>query len=357
MRDTLWDVNKLLHNDAPADSLGIPADDFTKVALAEPFASFPQKRPIAYARKNGEAWVGDSRRLLKKLPDESVDLVFTSPPYALRKPKEYGNETELEYVCWFRPFASEIHRILKPTGSLVLNLGGSWTKGQPTRSLYPYRLILDLCDPSPRRKNAPQFHLAQDFYWLNPAKIPNPVEYVNVRRIRVKDAVEAIWWLSKTPDPKANNREVLVPYSKHMERLIATQRYNDGARPSGWQISKKWGRDNGGAIPPNFLSKDWAENLLNLVVESNTSSNDVLRRQMRQNGKSPHPAMFPLGLPEFFIKFLTAPGDFVVDPFAGSNATGFVADRLDRHWLSIESTQEYVSNSRFRWTDYPREAT
>ena len=341
-------MNVLLDNRV-ADDVAIASDGFMEHATVEPLLSLAERRPIAYARASGEAWIGDSRQLLKRLPAESVDLVFTSPPYALRKPKEYGNETELEYMRWFRPFAAEIHRILKPTGSLVLNLGGSWIKGQPTRSLYPYRLILDLCDPNPRRKDAPRFHLAQDFYWLNPAKLPNPVEYVNVRRIRVKDAVEAVWWLSKTPYPKANNKEVLVPYSKHMQRLIATQRYNDGTRPSGWHISKKWGRDNGGAISPNFLAGEWAGGLLNLLVESNTSSNDALRRQLRQNGKSPHPAMFPLGLPEFFIKFLTDPGDFVVDPFAGSNATGFVADRLDRNWLSLDLSAQYVEDSELRW--------
>ena len=204
----------------------------------------------AYATARGEAWVGDSRRLLKKIHDESIDLVVTSPPYGLLKQKEYGNEDQNDYVKWFRPFAKELHRVLKTSGSLVLNIGGAWQKGQPTRSLYPYRLMLDLCEPDRRRKSAPVFHLAQEFYWLNPAKLPNPVQWANVTRERVKDAVEPVWWLSKDPHPKACNRKVLVPYSKHMERLIETGKYNSGARPSGWNISKVWAKDNGGAIPP-----------------------------------------------------------------------------------------------------------
>ena len=146
----------------------------------------PRQVPL-YSTEFGEAWVGDSRKLLKKIRDESIDLVITSPPYGLVKKKEYGNENQEDYVKWFRPFAREIHRVLKPTGSFVINIAGAWQKGQPTRALYPYRLILDLCEPDRRRKSAPVFHLAQEFYWLNPAKIPNPVQWANVTRERAKE--------------------------------------------------------------------------------------------------------------------------------------------------------------------------
>ena len=152
-----------------------------------------------------------------------------------------------------RPFARQIHRILKPTGSLVLNIGGAWKPGLPIRSLYQYQLLMDLCEPSRSRKEPPAFVLAQEFYWFNPAKLPGPVQWVNVDRVRVKDSVEPIWWLSKTPNPKATNRAVLNPYSKHMERLIRTQRYNRGPRPSGWVASENWGRDNGGRNTSKFL--------------------------------------------------------------------------------------------------------
>ena len=201
----------------------------------------PRQVPL-YATDMGEAWAGDSRKLLRQIEDESIDLVLTSPPYGLVKKKEYGNESQEDYVRWFRPFAKEIHRVLKPEGSFVLNIAGAWQKGQPTRALYPYRLVLDLCEPNTRRKTPPVFHLAQEFYWLNPAKIPNPVQWANVTRERVKDAVEPIWWFSKSPHPKASNRNVLVPYSEHMQRLLRTGKYNGGTRPSGWNISKVWGR-------------------------------------------------------------------------------------------------------------------
>ena len=288
--------------------------------------------------------------MLKKLDDESVDLIVTSPPYGLLKKKEYGNENQEDYVKWFRPFAKELHRVLKTTGSLVLNIGGAWQKGQPTRSLYPYRLILDLCEPDRRRKSAPAFHLAQEFYWFNPAKLPNPVQWANVTRERVKDAVEPIWWLSKSPHPKACNRKVLVPYSKHMRRLLETGKYNRGVRPSGWNISDVWAKDNGGAIPSNFEADDALNLLFNVLVVSNTSSNDVLRKSIREAGSNAHPAMFPSALPEFFIRMLTDEGDIVLDPFAGSNSTGRVADTLQRKWIAMDINEGYVESSRMRWT-------
>lgn len=308
-----------------------------------------RRQSPSYSTDLGEAWVGDSRQLLKKIDSESIDLVITSPPYGLVKQKAYGNQSQEDYVRWFRPFAREIFRVLKPEGSFVLNVAGAWQKGQPTRALYPYRLVLDLCEPSLRRKDPPKFFLAQEFYWLNPAKIPNPVQWANVKRERVKDAVEPIWWFSKSPHPKANNRNVLVPYSDHMQRLLKTGKYNIGARPSGWNISKVWGKDNGGAIPSNFEADDALDFLFNVLVVSNTASNDSLRKSMRKAGNNAHPAMFPTALPEFFVRMLTNEGDVVLDPFSGSNATGWVADRLGRRWVSIDVDPEYVENSRLRW--------
>ena len=311
------------------------------------------RRKVVYATRHGEAWQGDSARLLKKLQPGTVDLIFTSPPYALLKKKSYGNESAENYVRWFRPFARIFHTLLKDTGSLVLNLGNAWEKGQPTRSLYPYRLLLDLCDPPRARRGAKRFHLAQEFFWLNPAKIPNPAQWVTIERIRVKDAVEPIWWLSKTPRPKADNRKVLVPYSARMGKLLETQRYNAGIRPSGWNISDVWGRNNGGAIRPNFDSGDGLDMIFNVLVEANTSSTDSLRTALRDRGSKAHPAMFPRSLPEIFIRMLTDEGDVVVDPFCGSNTTGHVADTLGRTWLSIDIDSAHLTESSLRWAEQP----
>ncbi len=281
----------------------------------------------AYTTRWGRAYQADALQILRKLPGNSVALVLTSPPFALRRKKAYGNVAATDYVDWFWPFAEEIHRLLAPDGSFVLELGGAWNPGSPTRSLFQYELILRL---------AKLFHLAQDFYWFNPSKLPTPAEWVTIHRNRVKDAVTTVWWLSKTTTPQADNRRVLKPYSRSMQRLLRDG-YKAEMRPSQHEISRHFRRDNGGAIPPNLLSIP------------NTRSNDDYFRRCRDAGLPIHPARFPLPLPEFFIRFLTSPGQLVVDPFAGSNTTGFAAEQLQRRWLSIEINEDYVEGSRLRF--------
>ncbi len=263
------------------------------------------------------------------LPDESVDLVMTSPPFGLVRKKDYGNEDADRYVAWFEQFGEQFSRILKPSGSVVIDIGGAWKPGLPTRSLYHYELLIMLC-----RKFA--FHLAQEFFWWNPAKLPTPAEWVTVRRVRVKDAINCVWWLSKTPHPKASNRRVLQPYSPSMKHLLRNG-YKPKLRPSGHDISDKFQRDNGGAIPPN------------LIALANTESNSSYQRYCRQNGLQEHPARFPAGLPAFFIRMLTDPKDLVVDPFAGSCMTGAVAEELRRRWVCIELDSQYVQGAQGRF--------
>src|SRR5574337_397203 len=142
----------------------------------------------------------------ERVSDASIDLIVTSPPFGLVRKKAYGNVDAHEYVEWFRPFGEQFLRILKESGSLVIDIGGSWIPGQPTRSLYHFELLLMLCKEV-------GFHLAQEFFWWSPSKLPSPAEWVTVRRVRVKDAVDCVWWLSRTPWPKASNRRVQAPYS------------------------------------------------------------------------------------------------------------------------------------------------
>jgi site-specific DNA-methyltransferase (cytosine-N4-specific) len=314
------------------------------------FPSIAKLTPY-YCTEYGEAWFGDAKKLLRSIPDESVDLIFTSPPYALLKQKYYGNEIAEKYVKWFRPFAKEFYRILRQNGSFVLNISGSWNEGSPTKSLYQYKLLLDLCEPHSKSMNSHKFHLAQEFYWFNPAKMPSPVQWVNVERIRVKDAVEHIWWFSKTERPKANNKNVLSIYSDSMKKLLKKGTYNYGLRPSGWNVGKSWNLDCGGSIPPNFLPVKLADQPMNAIIESNTSSNDIFRRRCRKAGEAIHPASFPAYLPAFFIKFLTDKNDIVVDPFAGSNTTGRVAEDMKRRWVSVESCEQYLRASKLRWCE------
>ncbi len=281
-----------------------------------------------YETELGQAFVADSKEHLKKQKKSSVNLVLTSPPYALHFKKEYGNESQERYVKWFLEFAEQFHRVLKDDGSLVIDIGGAWQPGQPTRSLYHFELLIALCKEL-------GFHLAQEFFWYNPAKLPSPAEWVTVRKIRVKDAVNCVWWLSKTPHPKADNRRVLNEYSPDMKRLLV-RGYKAKTRPSGHVITSKF-QDNGGSIPSN------------LFICGNNDSNGHYLERCKENGIKPHPARFPVQLPSFFVKFLTEEGDLVVDPFAGSNTTGRACEDEKRKWIAIEANPEYLEASKYRF--------
>ncbi len=263
------------------------------------------------------------------LPDGIVQAVITSPPYALHYKKEYGNVDKSGYVDWFLPYAKEIKRVLTQDGSFFLNIGGSYNPGEPTRSLYHFKLLLALCEGL-------HFHLAQECFWYNPAKLPAPEEWVNVRRLRIKDSVEYIWWLSPSPWPAADNRSVLTSYSADMKRLLQ-KGCRISQRPSGHNITAKFRRDNGGSIPSN------------LIEQGNNDSNSNFIRGCKERGLKIHSARFPPALPQFFIKLLTQPGDQVLDPFAGSNTTGRVAQDLDRTWIAVEESHQYLSTSALRF--------
>ncbi len=293
-----------------------------------------------YQTRSGRAIVGDSLELLQRIPEGSVDLVVTSPPFALQRQKDYGNKPQEEYVDWLTQFAREVHRVLKDTGSFVLDLGGAYEKGRPVRSLYNFRVLLRFCDEL-------GFRLAEEFFWYNPAKLPSPIEWVNKRKIRAKDAVNTVWWFSKSDNPKADVRNVLAPYSARMRKLLKDPEgfYSAKKRPSGHDISMGFDKDNGGAIPSNLLEIP------------NTESNSQYLRYCKTAGISGHSARFPAELPRFFIKFLTQPGDVVLDIFAGSNTAGRAADELDRAWLAFELDHAFLAASAFRFvTDLEEEA-
>ncbi|MBS0125065.1 DNA-methyltransferase [Thetidibacter halocola] len=310
--------------------------------LSAPTTLLPSWDP-AYETGLGAAYIGDSLEAMKTIPDNSVDLVITSPPYALHSKKPYGNVAASEYVAWFLPFAAEIRRILKDDGSFVLNISGSWNRGHPTRSISQYKLLIALVEET-------GFHLAQESYWYNPAKMPVPAEWVTVRRIRIKDAVEHIWWFGKTEWPKANNRTVLKPYSKDMLRLNA-RGLKATRRPGGHAINEGFSKvESGGSIPANVI-QEALENRLpdDFLVFGNNSANDKYTKRCKEAGLTIHPARFPAALPEFFIKLVTVEGDIVLDPFAGSNTTGAVCERLSRRWLAFDEVKKYVEGGKFRF--------
>lgn len=294
-----------------------------------PLTKYPRPRQF-HRTKRGVMYMGDSLGLMHHvLEPNSVDLIMTSPPFGLVRKKSYGNEDADEYIEWFRPFAEGFKRVLKPKGSLVIDIGGSWKPGMPVRSLYHFELLIMLC-------NDFGFHLCQEHFWWNPAKLPTPAEWVNIRRVRVKDAVNTVWWLSRTPWPKASNRRVLTPYSKAMEYLLENG-YKAKLRPSGHDISENFAKRNIGSVPPNLLAV------------ANTESNSHYQAYCKEHEIEPHPARYPAALPEYFIRMLTDREDNVLDPFAGSCVTGEVAESLRRRWVCCELDEQYLNGAKGRF--------
>ena len=292
---------------------------------------------IGYETNKGKCFCGDALDLLDEVEDNSIDLVITSPPFALQRKKAYGNEEQEDYVEWLCQFGEKVYKKIKENGSFVIDIGGAYEKGQPSYSLYQFKVLIKFCDEI-------GFKLAQPFYWHNPSALPAPIEWVNKRKIRAKTSVNTVWWLCKDPYCKADIRNVLTPYSKRMEQLFENPDHfvkNEGTiRPSGHVLGKStWTKNNGGAIPPNLLSLP------------NTESNTSYQRICKNLGIKSHPARFPSTLPSFFIKMLTEEGDTVLDIFGGSNTTGFAAEQLNRNWITFELLKEYVAASSFRFTD------
>lgn len=286
---------------------------------------------LSYETRRGHMYCGlaevalASNSLRKYLG--KVQLIFTSPPFPLNRKKKYGNEQGDAYIKWLANFASIFREYLKKDGSIVLELGNAWEPGEPVMSPLALRALLAFLD-------AGQFHLCEQFIVYNPARLPSPAQWVNVERIRVKDSFTHVWWMSTSERPKADNRRVLKPYSDAMMRLLKSGKYNSGKRPSEHHIGEaSFLQNNKGAIPSN------------VITLSNTKPNDQYLKYCRENGISPHPARMPMGLPEFFIKFLTTPRNLVLDPFAGSNTTGAAAELLKRRWISIEADKDYAESS------------
>lgn len=296
---------------------------------------------VVYQTEMGCFVHGDSIKVLDEAVDlnlrGNVDLIFTSPPFPLNRRKRYGNKNGNDYIEWLAGYADLFSDLLSPTGSIVMEMGNAWVKGSPTMSTLAIESLLEL-------KKRGGFHLCQEFIWDNPARLPSPAQWVNVERSRVKDSFTRLWWLSKNPRPKADNRRVLKSYSPSMKRLLEKQTYNYGKRPSEHHIgSESFLTNNGGSIPSNVLTI------------ANTRCNDPYMDYCRKNDIVHHPARMPPDLAKFFINFLTVEGDLVFDPFSGSNTTGRVAEDLKRRWVSVEIDKEYAMASMSRFQ--PRELT
>lgn len=323
-----------------------------------------------YSTKLGEMYHGQSENVLRTDPVNKyagkVQLVMTSPPFPLNTKKAYGNRTQDEYVEWFADFAPILREMVTEDGSIVIEIGNAWMPGRPVMSVHVLKAFLQFLEKG-------DLHLCQEFIWYNPARLPSPVEWVNKERSRVKDAFTRIWWMSPNERPKADNRKVLREYSPSMKRLIKSGKYNAGPRPSAHNIgAESFKTDNKGAIPPNvgdvdgipsidgMISQDQFEQTMRLVSEfegatnlikaANTVSSDGYRKFCLQHGAEVHPARMPRSLVDFFARFLTDEGDTILDPFAGSNTTGAVAEDLGRKWLSVEADWKYAAHSIGRFS-------
>ncbi|MDD3179822.1 MAG: site-specific DNA-methyltransferase [Opitutaceae bacterium] len=314
------------------------------------------KLSAAFSTSSGKYFVGDVVKLLRtgalKRYEGKVQLIVTSPPFPLNLKKSYGNLTGDSYLKWFTELAPLLTKLLKPTGSVVIEIGNAWESSRPVQSLLPLKALIGFLE-----SKGSNLRLCQEFICYNPSRLPSPAAWVTTRRIRAVDSYTHIWWMAKNNFPKANNRRVLRPYSKKMQALLKTGKFNSGERPSHHWISETaFLKDCGGSISHNLLEMDPLDpdrevRLPNAFSFSNTSSNDYFSRECKKRKITPHPARMPMGLAAFFVQFLTTSGDLVFDPFGGTNTTGYVAERLRRKWLTTEISRSYLSQAKLRFTD------
>ncbi|WP_321280159.1 site-specific DNA-methyltransferase [Marinifilum fragile] len=306
-----------------------------------------------YSTSNGEFLVGNSEKLLKgKLYEKlkgKVDLIITSPPFPLNQKKKYGNLKGDEYYNWFINLAPLYSDLLSEEGSIVIEIGNAWEPERPVQSLLHLKSLLGFVENSDLR-------LIQEFICYNPSRLPSPAQWVTVNRIRTVDSYTHVWWMAKSDFPKADNSKVLRPYSKSMRSLLKRQSFNAGKRPSAHTISEKgFLTDHGGSIAHNFFEMDPIDGdrevrLPHSVLSlSNTNSNDFFMKKCREMNYTPHPARMHKGLVNFFINFLTDENDLVLDPFGGSNTTGYCAEINNRKWVAFELDGSYAEQSILRF--------
>jgi site-specific DNA-methyltransferase (cytosine-N4-specific) len=246
-------------------------------------------------------------------------------------PKKYGNKIGEDYLNWMAELSPKLTKLLKPNGSMVIEIGNAWDKGVPTMSTLPLKTLMAVADSA-------DLKICQQLIWHNTAKLPGPATWVNIKRERVTDSFTHIWWYSPSEHPKASNTRVLQPYKDGMVKLLKSKKYNSGTRASGHNISETgFLKENKGAIPASAIL------MANTAVDPNYSA------WCKKKGIDMHPARMPIGLADFFIKFLTTPGDLVFDPFGGSCTTGKSAELLKRKWVCTEQNSDYLIGAQGRF--------
>jgi site-specific DNA-methyltransferase (cytosine-N4-specific) len=307
-----------------------------------------------YKTEYGQYYIGKCEDVISKLNIKGkVQLVLTSPPFPLNNKKKYGNLSGNEYLSWFENLAEIFSSVLTPTGSIVIEMGNAWEPNRPVQSLLTLNSLLAFVN-----NEKAGLRLCQEFVCYNPARLPSPAQWVTINRIRAIDSFTHVWWMSNSDTPKADNHRILRPYSESMKKLLKTQSFNSGKRPSQHNISKKgFLTDNNGSITHNVLELDQYEDVdmrypYSMLRMANTKSNDYFTKKCKEKGVVSHPARMQLELASFFINFLTDENDLILDPFGGSNTTGFCAERANRKWISIDADNEYGEQSKIRFEEF-----
>ncbi|SOC30551.1 site-specific DNA-methyltransferase [Thalassospira xiamenensis] len=283
----------------------------------------------------GEVLWGSTERAAEMIEPGSVNLLYTSPPYPLLQPKEYGNLSSKDWVKWMLDLSALWKPLLAEDGSLVLNVGTVGVKGVPFTDTYVSRFIVGMEDHT-------GMNLVDEHYWHSPTKLPTPVHWVAVKGMRLKNSIEKVLWFAKSPNVKASNNNVRVPQSDKTARWRKNANANDkskaiGKRPSGNVVGKGFLRESNTAIPSV------------LHVEAPQGPHSAYRVACKERGIEPHPAISPQGLPELWIKLTTETGDLVFDPFAGSLTTAVAAEKLGRRWLAVEQSAYYAAGGTLRF--------
>jgi site-specific DNA-methyltransferase (cytosine-N4-specific) len=321
------------------------AQNRARAGILEPAQAFSTRFGSLYRGRIEKFFESRAGRQLRG----RVQLILTSPPFPLNEKKSYGNLSGLKYVEWIAGLAKPLSDLIRQDGSIVIEIGNAWEPGRPVQSVLHLKALLALLE-------APDagLRLCQEFICYNPARIPSPAQWVTVERQRVVDSFTHVWWLAKSDRPKADNRRVLRPYSSDMKELLRTRKFNVSTRPSEHKVrAGAFRRDNGGSIAHNVFELEAIDprrevRLPNALSFANTASTDRFTRACRAAGRKPHPARMPLGLARFFIEFLTERSDLVLDPFAGTNTTGYAAEESGRRWVGVEVNWEYAKQACLR---------
>ena len=255
---------------------------------------------------NHDLYLGDCEAILKNLPDNSVDLIFTSPPYTDQRKKTYCGIHPDDYVEWFLPKAEQMLRVIKPSGTFILNIKEKVVHGE--RSTYVIELILAM------KKQG--WLWTEEFIWHKkncyPGKWPN----------RFRDAWERLLQFNKNRQFNMYQEAVMTPMGDWTKTRLKSLSATDRIRSES-QLESGFGKNISNWVGRN---KAYPTNVLHLATEC---------------GNKNHSAAFPASLPEWFIKLFTQVGDTVMDPFMGSGTTNIVAHKMDRNSIGIEIVPEY----------------